>query len=48
MTGHRRRRAQSAAVGLAEDAQAAIAFIFILPLQVFLVAAAGWRLLRPR
>ncbi len=35
-------------VGLASDAQAGIAFIFIIPLEVFVVAAAGWRLLKPR
>ncbi len=35
-----------AVAGLESDAQAAIAFIFVIPLQVFLIAAAGWRLLR--
>ncbi len=34
-------------VGLASDAHAGIVFIFIIPLQVFVVAAAGWRLLKP-
>ena len=37
----------SGVTGFASDAQAGVAFVFILPLQVFLVVAAVWRLLRP-
>lgn len=33
--------------GIDTDAQGAIAFIFIIPLQLVLAAAAGWRLMWP-